>query len=68
MLRCYTAVNVSEKQAIRFEFGGELDLNRIKGIKNAGFCRVYPPAKKFLGLGKISLADGTLYVEKKLVY
>ena len=68
MLRCYTAVNVSEKQAIRFENGGELDLNRIKGEKNDGFCRVYSPAKKFLGLGKISLADGTLYVEKKLVY
>lgn len=68
MLRCYTAVNVSEKQAIRFENGGELDLNRIKGKKNDGFCRVYSPAKKFLGLGKISLADGTLYVEKKLVY
>ncbi|HBM00880.1 MAG TPA: tRNA pseudouridine(55) synthase TruB [Ruminococcaceae bacterium] len=64
MLRCYTAVNVSEKQAIRFENGGELDLNRIKGEKNDGFCRVYSPAKKFLGLGKISLADGTLYVEK----
>ena len=68
MLRCYTAVNVSEKQAIRFENGGELDLNRIKGEKTDGFCRVYSPAKKFLGLGKISLADGTLYVEKKLVY
>lgn len=68
MLRCYTAVNVSEKQAIRFENGGELDLNRIKGEKSDGFCRVYSPAKKFLGLGKISLADGTLYVEKKLVY
>lgn len=68
MLRCYTAVNVSEKQAIRFENGGGLDLNRIKGEKNDGFCRVYSPAKKFLGLGKISLADGTLYVEKKLVY
>ena len=68
MLRCYTAVNVSEKQATRFENGGELDLNRIKGEKNDGFCRVYSPAKKFLGLGKISLADGTLYVEKKLVY
>lgn len=68
MLRCYTAVNVSEKQATRFENGGELDLNRIKGEKSDGFCRVYSPAKKFLGLGKISLADGTLYVEKKLVY
>jgi len=68
MLLCYPAVNVSEKQATRFENGGELDLKRIKGEKNDGFCRVYSPEKKFLGLGRISLADGTLYVEKKLVY
>ena len=68
MLLCYPAVSVSEKQAIRFENGGELDLNRIKGEKNDGFCRVYSPEKKFLGLGRMSLSDGTLYVEKKLVY
>lgn len=68
MLRCYPAVNVSEKQAVRFENGGELELKRIKGEKTDGFCRVYSPEKKFLGLGRISHADGTLYVEKKLVY
>lgn len=68
MLCCYSAVNVSEKQAVRFENGGELDLKRIKGEKTEGFCRVYSPEKKFLGLGKICLGDGTLYVEKKLVY
>ena len=68
MLRCYPAVNVSEKQAVRFENGGQLELKRIKGEKTDGFCRVYSPEKKFLGLGRISHADGTLYVEKKLVY
>lgn len=68
MLRCYPAVNISEKQTVRFENGGELDLKRIKGEKSDGFRRVYSPEKKFLGLGRISLADGTLYVEKKLVY
>ncbi len=68
MLRCYPAVNVSEKQAVRFENGGELDLKRIKGEKSDGFCRVYSPEKKLLGLGRVSLANETLYVEKKLVY
>lgn len=68
MLLCYPALSVSEKQTTRFENGGELDLKRIKGEKSDGFCRVYSPEKKFLGLGRISLAEGTLYVEKKLVY
>ena len=68
MLGCYPAVNISEKQAVRFENGGELDLKRIRGEKKDGFCRVYSPEKKFLGLGRISLPENTLFVEKKLVY
>lgn len=68
MLLCYPALSVSEKQATRFENGGELDLKRIKGEKANGICRVYSPEKKFLGLGRCSLDEGTLYVEKKLVY
>ena len=68
MLGCYPAVNISEKQAVRFENGGELDLKRIRGEKKDGFCRVYSPEKKFLGLGRVSLPENTLFVEKKLVY
>lgn len=68
MLKCYPEINISEKQTIRFENGGDLDLKRIKGEKNDGICRVYSPEKKFLGLGKICLADGNMYVEKKLIY
>ena len=68
MLGCYPAVNISEKQAVRFENGGELDLKRIRGEKKDGLCRVYSPEKKFLGLGRISLPENTLFVEKKLVY
>ena len=68
MLGCYPAFNISEKQAVRFENGGELDLKRIRGEKKDGFCRVYSPEKKFLGLGRISLSENTLFVEKKLVY
>lgn len=68
MLKCYPEINISEKQTIRFENGGDLDLKRIKGEKTDGFCRVYSPEKKFLGLGKICLADGAMYVEKKLIY
>lgn len=68
MLSCYPEIKVSEKQAVRFENGGELDLKRIKGEKVDGFCRVYSPEKKFLGLGRIDHSASTLYVEKKLVY
>lgn len=68
MLQCYPEINVSEKQAVRFENGGELDLKRIKGEKNNGFCRVYSPERKLLGLGRIDRSAATLFVEKKLVY
>lgn len=49
MLRCYTAVNVSEKQAIRFENGGELDLNRIKGEKKTAFAVFILPQRSSSG-------------------
>lgn len=68
MLSCYPEVHVSEKQAMRFSNGGELDLVRVRNHPDDGFCRVYSPEKKLLGLGSIKKEDGVLAVEKILVY
>lgn len=68
MLGCYPAVYVSEKQALRFCNGGELDAGRVKNLPAEGLCRVYSPENKFLGLGKIDLENNILAVEKILVY
>lgn len=65
MLGCYPAITVSDKQAVRFSNGGELDLIRIKGDVPTGICRVYSPQNKLLGLGKSDFS--TLKVEKLLV-
>ncbi len=68
LLAAYPAVKVSEKQAFYFSNGGELDLNRVKDKTSSGICRVYSPADKLAGLGKIDREAGTLSVEKILVY
>lgn len=49
----YRAVNVTEKQAIRFYNGGELDINRIYGFKfNEEEILRVKYQDKFVGLGK----------------
>ena len=55
---------VSEKQAIRFSNGGELNLDRIKydGFANNGIYRVYFE-NKFLGLGRADLGKQILKIE-----
>ena len=68
ILECYPAVYVSEKQAVRFENGGELDLVRLKQFPDSGICRVYSPENKLLGLGNVKADEGILAAEKKLVY
>lgn len=68
LLACYPEVIVSEKQAVRFANGGELDLVRVRTQVVEGICRVYSPDKKLLGLGNIKKEDGILAVEKMLVY
>jgi len=68
MLNCYPKVNVSEKQAVRFENGGELDIVRLRQKLTDGLCRVYSPAGILLGLGKADNESGKLFSEKKLVY
>ncbi len=68
MLSCYPEVKVSEKQAVYFSNGGALDLVRVKDKTSVGICRVYSPSGKLMGLGKIDRENGTLSVEKILVY
>ena len=57
-------LSVSEKQAIRFSNGGELNLDRIKydGFENNGIYRVYFE-NKFLGLGHADLGKQILKIE-----
>ncbi len=50
----YPAVYVSEKQAVRFSNGGELELIRLKGRYEDGIYRIFSPDDKFLGLAEAS--------------
>ena len=50
----YPAVYVSEKQAVRFSNGGELELIRLKGRFDDGIYRIFSPEDKFLGLAEAS--------------
>ena len=58
------ALTVSEKQAVRFSNGGELDLARLQGAENGGLFSVFSPAGDFLGVGEIEAA--VLKVRKTL--
>lgn len=64
LLTCYDGVTVSEKQAVRFSNGGELDAGRVREKLTDGIYRVYSPERRFLGLGRADLSSGALYVEK----
>lgn len=61
----FDKINVSEKQAIRFSNGGELDLNRLHGIERTTDGKLLRVSfdNKFIGLGKISLEKNALTVE-----
>ncbi|MBQ7128618.1 MAG: tRNA pseudouridine(55) synthase TruB [Clostridia bacterium] len=48
----FPAIFVTQKQAVRFQNGNELDLKRLRIIEKASYYRVYL-GKKFLGLGEI---------------
>lgn len=50
----YPAVYVSEKQAVRFSNGGELELIRLKGKYEDGIYRIFSPDDEFLGLAEAS--------------
>ena len=63
----YSAVYISEKQAFRFNNGGELDFSRIKGFEpkeDRALFRVYSQSKTFLGLGEADSENSILRVKK----
>ncbi|MGN0571438.1 MAG: tRNA pseudouridine(55) synthase TruB [Candidatus Fimenecus sp.] len=55
-LAAYPAITVSAPQAVRFQNGGALFLNRI-GNPSAGLYRIYAPDKQFLGIGEVPAED-----------
>ncbi len=57
------SVNITEKQAVRFSNGGQLDLERlkIKDYSNGQLYRVYS-GEKFLGLGEIDTENKRLNI------
>lgn len=57
-LSFYPAVYVSEKQAVRFSNGGELDLDRLKGKPVDGIYRVFDPEDSFLGIAEVLEKEG----------
>ena len=67
VLSGYPAVTVTEKQAVRFDNGGALDLARVRGVSGAGLYRVYDPAGRFLGLGEVRPEQNELAVRRRLV-
>ncbi len=63
-LSTYEKVSVSDKQAVRFSNGGELDAGRIKFDFKEAYYRVYSPEGKFLGLGEYTATDNSLKVKR----
>ena len=66
-LQAYPAVRVTAAQAVRFSNGGELSADRLNGVTQPGFYRVYAPGSAFLGVGEKrgdSLYVGKLYREE----
>ncbi len=63
-LSVYEKVVVSEKQAIRFSNGGELDAQRIRFHFDEGYYRVYSPEDKFLGIGEYDKEENLLKIKR----
>lgn len=61
-LQAYPAVRVTAAQAVRFSNGGELSADRLDGVPEPGYYRVYAPDGAFLGAGENR--GGSLYVKK----
>lgn len=64
VLNVYPEVKVSEKQAVRFSNGGELDAKRIRFQFDEGYYRVYSPEGKFLGIGEYAREENILKVKR----
>ncbi|MBR2589915.1 MAG: tRNA pseudouridine(55) synthase TruB [Clostridia bacterium] len=64
VLSAYPAVYVSDKQAVRFSNGGELDLDRLKGNYESGLYRIFDREDVFLGLGEADTDTAVMRVKK----
>ncbi|MDR1564434.1 MAG: tRNA pseudouridine(55) synthase TruB [Oscillospiraceae bacterium] len=62
--KVYPAVEVSQKQAIRFLNGGALSLDYISFESDAAFHRLYDPQGAFLGLGEADIEKVEMKVYK----
>lgn len=63
LLAAYPAVEVTEKQGVRFKNGGDLMRDRLKNVSAEGLVRVYA-AGEFLGLGELSAESESLTVKR----
>ncbi len=64
----YPALTISEGQAFRFQNGGALSLDRLKqtdALAEGQLVRLYHPGGTFLGLGRVSSAEGAILFQKK---
>lgn len=63
----YEKITVSEAQAKRFANGGELDLLRVRQVKEYGYYNVWSPSGIYLGVGQASENEGILKVKRVYV-
>lgn len=63
----YPRITVSDSQAKRFKNGGELFLERVKGLSENIFYNVFSPEGKFLGIGEKDEEAGLLKVKRVYV-
>lgn len=63
----YPRITVSDSQAKRFKNGGELFLDRVKGLSENTFYNVFSPEGKFLGIGEKDEEAGLLKVKRVYV-
>ena len=63
----YPRITVSDSQAKRFKNGGELFLERVKGLSENTFYNVFSPEGKFLGIGEKDEEAGLLKVKRVYV-
>ena len=66
LLTVYPAVNVTENQSKRFKNGGDLMVQRVRGLKLPGLYRVYGN-NEFLGLGELEENSESLTVKRVFV-
>ena len=63
----YPRITVSDSQAKRFKNGGELFLDRVKGLSENTFYNIFSPEGNFLGIGEKDEEAGLLKVKRVYV-